>query len=91
MELYYFEKVQEFKLELQNLHKKYQRILQNNGNRLEIFQNKLVELCELEDIMFTKNPLAFRYIQNDLIEYKNKLHYKINREVLKNGNRYNVL
>lgn len=54
MGLYYFEKVQKFKLELQNLHKKYQRILQNNGNRLEIFQNKLIELCELEDIMFIK-------------------------------------
>lgn len=38
-----------------------------------------------------KNPLAFRYIQNDLIEYKNKLYYKINRDVLKNVNRYNVL
>ena len=81
---YHKEIVDEFKKQFNDIHKKYQRQLQNNNsNRLQIFLNKRVEIFNLMWKQRDYNMVAFSYVYNDYVNYIHKLNYKINREVLK--------
>lgn len=79
---FYFEKVKEFKTQLNNLHKKYYKVLKNSDNKLFVYEAKMVELLELET-KFSKDKYAFSFIENDLIKFRKNLQYKINNETLK--------
>lgn len=97
LNIYFFEKVQSYKRQLELLHKKYQILFQsyvvrkNKNKRLSLFIQKKEELFELMEKLNHENPSAFSYVINDYLAYVDKLNYKINREVLKNGTRCNVL
>lgn len=77
-----FEKVKEVQTQLNNLHKKYHKVLKNSDNKLFVYEAKLVELLELET-KFSKDKYEFSFIENDLIKFRKNLQYKINNETLK--------
>ena len=78
----YFEKVKEFQTQLNNLHKKYHKVLKNSDNKLFVYEAKMVELWELEN-KFSKDKYVFSYIKNDFVKFRKNLQYKINNETLK--------